>query len=299
MKKLLFAILFVGAFFVLSFLLTQRFFAVQQTSQTDPKKISVVASFYPLYFFAQNIGGSFAKVTNLTPAGSEPHDYDPSPQQISNIVQSKLLILNGKGLEAWSEKIKQNLQGKPVLVITTSEDVKATDPHLWLSPIQAKKQVQKILQGFLQVDPTHQTQYEQHAQMLTEQLEGLDTLYKKGLTNCKQNNIVTSHAAFGHLAEAYGLNQVSISGISPDEEPSPAQLATVANFVKANHVTVIFFESLVSPKLSETIARETGARTAVLNPLEGLSDDEIQSGSDYFSVMKENLATLRLALECR
>ncbi len=134
--------------------------------------------------------------------------------------------------------------------------------------------------------------------MLNQKLDQLDKTYAEGLKTCKQKDIITSHAAFGYLATRYGLNQVAISGISPDEEPSSQQLAEVAKFAKENDVKYIFFESLVSPKLSETIAHEIGAKTLVLDPLEGISDDDIKQGKNYFTVMENNLKNLQKALQC-
>ena len=130
-------------------------------------------------------------------------------------------------------------------------------------------------------------------------LDDLDRQYRRGLANCQEKNIVTSHAAFGYLATAYGLNQVSITGLSPDAQPSPRQLADIVKFTRANNVKYIFFESLVSPKLSKTIATEIGAQTMVLNPLEGLTDEEVSQGNNYFTEMENNLANLKTALECK
>lgn len=299
LKKYLVVLVLFAVFLSASFILTKRFHLVKQSGQMDQNKVQVTTSFYPLYFFAQQVGGSLAQVTNITPAGSEPHDYEPSPQQIAQVQTSKMLVLNGGGLEAWADKVIHNLEGKPVLIVTAGENFQNGDPHVWLSPVLAKQEVQKILQGYQQVDPSNQNQYIQNAQTLSDQLGILDQEFRQGLQNCSQRNFVTSHTAFGYLAKQYNLNQVAISGLSPEEEPSPSELANVAAFAKENYVNTIFFESLVSPKLSETIAKEAGAKTAVLNPLEGLSDEELQSGKDYFSVMRENLSALRTALACQ
>lgn len=299
----LIVIMLVSAF-VLSFGVTARYISQHKSPPTDPNTVSVVASFYPLYFFASSIGGPYASVTNITPAGSEPHEYEPSPQQIALISKSQMLILNG-GLEPWGQKVKQNLAGKSVLILTSDQqfvqlqDESVKDPHIWLNPNLAKTQVSTILQGYQTIDPVHQAQYSTNAQSLLSKLSDLENEYKKGLQNCRQTEIVTSHAAFAYLASEYGFHLVSISGISPDQEPSPAQLAKIAQFVKEHKVKYIFFERLLSPKLSETIAQETGAQTMVLDPLEGLTEKDIQSGRDYFSVMRENLIALRTALECQ
>ena len=251
-------------------------------------KLKVTASFYPMYYFAQQIGSDKADVTNVTPAGAEPHDYEPSPQDMAIISDSRLLILNGLGLEPWGNKIQQNIDSKQTLIVTAGDGISAqhvnedgqiiVDPHIWLSPILAEQMVDKILQGFIKVDPSNSQFYSTNAAALKSKLADLDNEYKNGLQACANTNIVTSHAAFGYLATAYHLNQMPITGLSPDSEPSPQQLADIAKFAKDNNVKYIFFESLVSPKLAQTIATEIGAQTMVLNPIEGLTKDEIAQG---------------------
>ncbi len=279
-----------------------------QKSSVRSNKLQVAASFYPLYYFSEQIGGEKAKVINITPAGAEPHDYEPTAQDIARIENCKLLILNGGGLEAWGDSIKQNLTPQKTVVVTVAEGLTnqqmtgkgehATDPHLWLSPPLAEEIVKKITQGFIQVDPVNKEYYESNADTLEAELAKLDKEYQHGLSNCLGKNIITSHAAFGYLVNAYGLHQVSIAGLSPDAEPSPMQLADIVKFVKANNVKYIFFESLVSPKLSDIIANEVGAKTLVLNPIEGLSNEEMSQGKNYFTEMRTNLAHLKMALQC-
>lgn len=272
-------------------------------------KPQVVASFYPLYFFASQIAGDKADVMNITPAGAEPHDYEPTGQDMAKIESSNVLVLNGGGLEAWGNDIEANIDpAKTTIVIaggglTTQEVVeegeKIIDPHIWLSPVLAGQMVAKIEGALVKVDPDNASYYRSNAEALKSRLGALDNEYKKGLAVCNEKNIITSHAAFGYLATTYHLNQVPIAGVSPDAEPSPKELADVAKFAKDNNVKYIFFESLISPKLSQTIATEVGAQTLVLNPLEGLTDDEIASGKDYFSEMKSNLGNLKIALQCQ
>jgi zinc transport system substrate-binding protein len=158
--------------------------------------------------------------------------------------------------------------------------------------------VNRIAQGFEQVDPDHAAYYESNRRTLDSQLDDLDGEYHRGLAHCATKEVTTSHAAFGYLAAAYGLHQVPIFGLSPDAEPSPRQLASIARFAKTNHVTTIFFESLLSPKLSQTIASEVGAKTMVLDPIEGLTSDDLAAGKNYFTAMRQNLASLRAALQC-
>ncbi len=273
------------------------------------KQRQIVTSFYPLYFFTTSIVGGNMPVYNITPAGAEPHDYEPTTQDIARIEDSALLILSGNSLEAWGTKMKTILANTGTNVITvadtlatehiTKDGKESPDPHVWLDPVLAKKEVQAIAEAVQAIDPEHASIYADNARALMAKLDTLDTTFRTGLNNCQKKDIITSHAAFGYLANAYGLNQVAISGLSPDEEPSVQTLSSVADFARTNHIRYIFFESLVSPKLSDTIAREVGAQTLVLNPLEGLNDEEIQRGQTYFTVMEQNLDNLKIALACQ
>lgn len=279
----------------------------QQNTKTTGK-ILVGASFYPMYYFASQIGGDKAEVYNITPAGSEPHDYEPTTGDIVKIYKSKMLILNGGQLEPWGDKTKDELRNSNVLVVTAGEGLAnrkieedgqtITDPHIWLDPVLAKKEVGVIEKGFEKIDPDNASYYQLNAKKLEAELDNLDFAYKKGLSSCVKKDFVTSHAAFGYLASTYGINQVAISGVSPDEEPSPATLAEISSLVKQQNIKIIFFESLVSPKLSDTIASETGAKTAVLDPIEGITEENLIKGETYITVMKQNLVSLREALEC-
>ena len=300
-----------GIFLVILLFGTGAFFLKQKTeTNNEPlNKISVVASFYPYAYFAQQIGGEFVDVVNLTPAGSEPHDYELSPKDIIAIERSRLLILNGGGLEAWGENIKQNLHSKNTRVFEVGELLmnqqlqengkSIPDTHIWLSPKLAKEIVTSIASQFFQIDPSNKEYYQKNVDTLKSQLTSLDLEYEESLSQCRQMNIITSHAAFGYLAAAYGLTQVPIAGLSPDEEPAPKQLSEIIQFARKNQIQYIFFENLVSPKFSEMIANELGAKTLVLDPLEGLTQEEINAGENYFTTMKQNLDHLKIALECQ
>lgn len=281
--------------------------ALPENGVSENHRIQVTASIYPLFHFASVIGGTHAQVRNVTPAGAEPHDFEPSSQDIARIEKGDLLILNG-GLEAWGNKIAAELQGTRVKVIVAGEGLltqqvveegrSVPDPHVWLSPLLAKQEVERIRDGFLTIDAANRSDYEAQAKGLEDELDQLDAAYRSGLAHCRQTDIVTSHSAFGYLAKTYDLNQVAIAGLSPDAEPSAKELADIATLAKQKQIKYIFFENLVSPKLSETIADEIGAQTLVLDPIEGLTDNQIKDGKNYFTVMQDNLANLETALEC-
>jgi zinc transport system substrate-binding protein len=300
MKKILslFFIIFIfGALLFVAYKLSGK--ATSATNMGETPKLKVTTSFYPLYYLATEIGGPLIKVTNITPAGAEPHDYEITNQDIYNIKSSNLLILTGN-LETWAQKITANLVGSEVKVLEVGSVASdKNDPHFWLSPKEFALAADKITQSLLILDPTNKDTYLNNAQVLNKKLLGLDAKLKTELTTCQTRDLVTSHDAFGYLAREYGLRQLSIAGISTEEEPSLKKLAEVAQFARQNDIKYIFFESLLSPKLSETIAREVGAKTMVLNPLEGLTTSEISAGFDYISIMEDNLANLKIALQCQ
>ena len=258
------------------------------------QKIPVVASFYPLAYFAEQIGGERISVTNITPSGAEPHDYEPTTTDLTNIAKSTLLISIGPIFESWQGKVVAN----NVLQIATALPIENNDPHVWLSPVLSKQIVTKITEALIEVSPENASYFETNKMNLLLKLSQLDEAFKKSLSRCTKHDIVTSHAAFGYIAHQYGFNQIAIAGLSPDEEPTPQKLTEITNLVREKNISYIFFESLVSPRLAQTIANETHAKTLVFNPLEGLTPEEIDRGTNYFSVQGENLINLRTALSC-
>ena len=271
-------------------------------------KPHVVASFYPLAFLAEQIGGDDVRVSTLVPPGTEPHDFEPTAQDIAELESSDLLLLNGNGIEPWSDAIETNLKSKHIVVLevgegiadrtTTLEGRAYPDPHVWLSPKIMQTMAERVAQTFMILDAANVSRYQSRLDALVETLARLDGEFTSGLGTCKSKTIITAHAAFGYLTDAYGLEQVSIAGIDPEAEPAAKDLATLTEFAKDNDVNYIFFETLVSPKLAQTLASEVGAKTLVLDPLEGLSDDDRAQDKEYVSVMRDNLNNLQTALEC-
>jgi zinc transport system substrate-binding protein len=261
-------------------------------------KIKITASFYPMAEFARQVGGDKVDVVTMVKPGTEPHDYDAAPGDLTRLYQSKLFVYNGAGLEKWVDRLQPDLQSNHIAAIDASTGIQVrpispgsgetgTDPHIWLDPVLAEQEVTNIEAGLVQVDPANAAYYHDHANQ-----------FKAQLMTCTRRDIVTSHQAFGYLGARYNLTVMAISGLSPDEEPTPQQLAATANFARAHQVRYIFFETLVSPKLSNTIAREVGAKTLVFNPLEGLAADDIAKGANYLTVQQDNLNNLRIALDC-
>ena len=254
-------------------------------------KKRVVAAFYPLAFAAQTIGGNKVEVVNLTPAGAEPHDLEVTPSAVRELRRADLVLLLGHGFQPQLEKAAGTGTNVVLLLDTPSlRRYQNGDPHVWLDPVRYSLIVKRIGQAL------HAST---RAQRLVLRLRELDGEYRRGLAHCVRREIVTSHEAFAYLAERYGLRQIAITGLSPEAEPSPQTLQHVVDLVRKTHATTVFFETLVSPRIAETVARETGAKTAVLNPIEGLKPSEANRGENYFTVMRSNLAHLRAALGCR
>jgi zinc transport system substrate-binding protein len=290
-------------------------FAITHSNKTNSTnatndKLKVVASYYPLYDIAKNVGGDKVQVTNITPAGSEPHDYEPTPQQLVEAQKAGVFVYNGATLEVWANKFLPDFKQT---VINASQGInlqqgqdeagkassKIKDPHFWLDPVLAEQIVNNVRDGLSKADSKDKDYFSAKADSYKAELAQLDKDFQTDLANCQSRSTITSHAAFGYLAKRYNLDIASIAGVSPDVEPSAAKLAELTQMVKDKNIKYVFFESLVSPRLADTIAKETGAKTAVFDPIEGISEDDQKQGKDYLSVQRENLANLRTALSCR
>lgn len=276
-------------------------------STTEPvseRGWDVVASFYPLQFVTERVGGELVTVTNLTEPGVEPHDLELAPQDLGVLNDADLAVYLAGFQPAVDDAVAQKSEGQ-VLEVGDTADLSLTyeadgdalnDPHFWLDPMRMADVADEVALSLSQVDPPAQATFEANAAELRSELETLDATFRKGLADCERRQLVTSHTAFGYLADSYDLEQVGLTGLSPDAEPNPQQLATVTEFVRDNDVQTIFYETLVSPDVAETVANATGANTDVLDPLEGLSD--ASQGDDYLQVMKSNLANIRAGLPC-
>lgn len=257
----------------------------------------VVAAFYPLAFAAEQIGRPSLHVHNLTPPGAEPHDIELTPRDIARIQTAGVVLYLSHDFQPAVEQAVKGATGKRVDVLSgfdlrqgVGDEAGRADPHVWLDPVRLAQIVQRI--GAALGRPAR-------AAALARTLSALDSEYRAGLAHCARNDFVTSHAAFGYLAARYGLHQIPITGIDPESEPSPSHLHALISLVRREHVTTVFFERLVSPKLAETVARDAGAKAEVLDPIEGLTPAEQSQGLDYLGLMRQNLRALRLALGCR
>lgn len=270
------------------------------SASDEDGKPKVVAAFYPLVFVAEQVGGPEVTVTNLTTPGVEPHDLELTPRQVAAIAKADLVVYLKGFQPAVDEAVEQNasrtLEVSSVVPLTgTPGSGTGRDPHFWLDPTKLAQLVDPVSEQLAAVDAAHADAFAVRAKALKARLAELDAEYRSGLASCARTEIVTAHAAFGYLAERYQLEQIPIAGVSPDQEPAPHRIRQIQELVQQRGITTIFFERLLSADLADTIARDTGASTGLLDPIEGITDT---ATNDYFTVMRANLAALRKALSC-
>ena len=253
-------------------------------------QIDVVAGFYPLAFAAEEVGGPHVRVRNLTPAGAAPHDLELSPRDVGRIHSAGIVLYLGHGFQPRLEDAAGETGGRALDLLRGLGLAANDDPHVWLDPLRYARIAERVGRALGRPEA---------ASRFADRLKALDREYRAGLSDCRRRELVTSHAAFGYLAERYGLEQVAVTGLAPEAEPGPRDLARVSRLARERGATTIFFEPLVSRDVARTVAHAAGAKIALLDPLEGLTKDEAKRGEDYFSIMRRNLATLRAGLGCR
>jgi zinc transport system substrate-binding protein len=288
------------------------------TGQADagaPDRLQVVTAFYPLQYAARQIGAGHVQVTSLTKPGGEPHDLELTPRQVGRVATADLVVYERGFQPAVDAAVDHEarhtaLDVSPAARLEVHSGVEhegesasehgahaALDPHFWLDPLRYADVGDAIADALAAKDPANAAAYREGATRFRATMVGLDREYTAGLADCAQHELVTSHAAFGYLAERYGLHQEGITGLDPEAEPDPATLARIVAHIRATGATTVYAETLVSPEVAKTLARETGARVAVLDPIEGITTES--AGPDYPSVMRANLSTLRTGQGCR
>lgn len=292
----------------------------EKKEASSNEKIQVMTTFYPMYEFTKQVVGDKGDVELLIPAGTEPHDFEPSAKDLAKISDSDVFVYNSPELETWTDNLTDTIDTKQTKIIQASKDIKLMegteheheeahdhdtqeheehghshelDPHVWLDPALAIKEVETIRDQLSKKYPDDKAAFEKNAASYIDELKKLDEEFQTAFKDAKNKTFVTQHAAFGYLANQYGLTQEAIAGISPDQEPSPSRLSELKHYVDDNQVKVIYFEENASSKVAETLSKETGVKLEVLNPLESLTDKQIKDGEDYLSVMRENLAALK------
>ncbi|MFS1279264.1 metal ABC transporter substrate-binding protein [Enterococcus lactis] len=292
------------------------FAACGNTNKEADKKedLTIVTTFYPIYDFTKEIVGDEGNVKFLIPAGTEPHDFEPSAKERAEISDADVFVYNSSDMEFFVDSLKDSVDSKQTLMIEAAKGIDRLesqeadeheeseeghdhaheyDPHVWLDPVLAIKEVRTIAGELGEKYPDKKEIFTKNADAYIKKLEALDQKYSEELKNATNRTFVTQHAAFAYLANQYNLEQVAISGVSPDQEPTPSRLAELKEFVKKNNIKVIYFEENASSKVAETLSNETGVKLEVLNPLESLTNEQIKAGENYISVMEKNLEALK------
>lgn len=297
------------------------------TESNSTEKVSVVASFYPIYDFTKNVGGDRVEVTTLIPHGTEPHEFEPSVSDIRKLSTADIFLYNGGGLEPWAENVINGLNNNDLYVKDTSlgisllnsgnheehqtdnhliqdvlEDehhhIEGVDPHFWLDPKLAKIQVNNIRDALVKADPEGKSYYDLNAKNYNDKLDSLDAKIRATMARCKKHDILVTHATLGYFCKSYSCNQIAINGVDPEAEPSPSDLAKIIDQARENNISVVFFETLIDPRSAQTISEEINGSVLAFNSVHGLTKEEELSGEDYLSLMEGNLANIKKGLEC-
>lgn len=269
-------------------------------------KVQVSVSFYPLYYFAKEIGKNKITVTSLVPAGVEPHDWEPKIKDLQFISNSNVFVYNGAGMEGWVDKVVNSTNNKNLIIVDSSKGIKllkntndseskehgANDPHIWLSIKNAKLQAKNIEKALEKADSKNKTFYKKNYSALLVKLNNLDNKFAKDLNKIKQNRIVTAHSAFAYMCKDYGLRQISIDGTFAEDGTNPKRMAEISDMCKKYKIKYIFTEELLNPRAAQVIAKQTDAKNLVLNPIESA-----KNGDDYISIMDKNLIVLEKDLK--
>lgn len=292
------------------------------TENSDSGKLQVVTTFYPMYDFTKQVAQDDADVSLLLEAGLEVHSFEPSSQMIAEIQDADVFIYNSPEMETWVPDLLASIDTSDMVVICASEAITlleyegeahahdhesegeeaetghnhTVDPHVWLDPVLAQTEVTTIAEGLAKADADHADAYLKNAEAYNRQLTELDEAYKTAFEGAENRTFVTQHAAFAYLAARYDLEQISVTGLNAESEPSAAALATLSDYVKANSISHIYFENNASSQTAKTLAEEVGVELAVLSPLEGITEDDQKQGADYISVMLKNLEALKQSI---
>ena len=292
------------------------------TENTESDKLQVVTTFYPMYDFTKQVAQDDAEVSMLLEAGMEVHSFEPSSQMIAEIQDADVFIYNSPEMETWVPDVLASIDTSDMVVICASDAITLLeyegeahahdheseeeganaghshtfDPHVWLDPVLAQTEVSTIAEGLAEADPDNAEDYLENAGIYNGKLNELDEAYRAAFEGTENRTFVTQHAAFAYLAARYDLNQISVTGLNAEVEPSAAALATLSDYVKANNISHIYFENNASSQTAETLAEEVGVELAVLSPLEGITEEDQKKGSDYISVMLDNLEALKKSI---
>ena len=285
------------------------------TAKQQNEKITVYTTIFPLKDFAEKIGGNYVDVEAIYPAGADSHTYEPSQKQIVNIAKADLFVYNGAELEPFVDKLEESLKQEKVTIVNASEGLPLItsseeeeeheeteahhhdqDPHVWLDPSLAARQAEAIKNALVKLQPAHKDEFEKNYEVLKQQLSDLDKEFQTAVNNAKTKEILVSHAAYGYWEHRYGIKQIAIAGLSASQEPSQKKLAEIAKLAKEHQLQYILFETFATPKVAEVVQKETGTKILRLNHLATISEEDAKKNKDYITLMKENLETLKKAM---
>jgi zinc transport system substrate-binding protein len=285
------ALIVVGGFFVLGNLDTQD-------TNTDDERMIVYASSFVLEDFARQIGGDAIVLRDIRGSG-EAHAFEPSARTIAEMAQADLFFFIGLGFDPWAERVAASLSAQDVRVVRVSDGIDriAADPHIWLDPVRANAMIERMRDAFIVVDGAHKESYRARADAYAAALDTLDQEFQATLATCVKNDIIVAHDAYGYLANRYGITTHAIAGYSPENEPSSRRLVDLARLAREKSITYVFSEPGESDDVAQTLAREVGAEVRTLNPIERVAASDREDAS-YIAFMQDNLATLRVALDC-
>jgi zinc transport system substrate-binding protein len=284
---------------------TSKALVISNSNLSEPiaqqsSKINVVASFFPIYEFAKQVGGDRVNIMTLIPAGVEPHDYEPTIQQLQEAENADVVFFNGLGFEdSWIGRINNDNLVDTSSLLNLSQGSKTRNPHVWLDPVLAKAQVQQVENALIEIDPNNKLYYQDNAMNFTAELDALDSEIKNVLQTCNKKDFVAFHDAFGYFANRYGLIQHSVQGISPEGEVLPQRIEQTIRLAVDLGLNVIYAEELLDPRFAEVIAQEIpNGKVLVLSPLEGIEKEEMDTGIGYLDKMEQNISNLKVGLEC-
>lgn len=300
--------------------------------QDKTGRLTVVATLFPLYDFARNIAGDKADVRLLLPPGAEPHSFEPRTSDLVMLNHADVFLYTNRFMEPWAEDLLKGMQNSRLLVVDVSRDVRfiagsidgtegrnkhqhrkqgtkddqeahkgqGADPHIWLDFTNAQSMVDNIAGTFMAKDPANRDFYTKNAEAYKARLEGLDSAYQKGLSNCRKKVFVSGgHYTFGYLANRYGLRYRAAYGFSPDAEPTAKNLADISKMLQREGLSHIFYEELLAPRVAETLAKETGVTLLKLHGSHNISKDEFNASRSFIELMEKNLNNLRTGLQCQ
>lgn len=281
---------------------------LNSTPPSSDATLKVLATFYPLYDFAKNVGGDKVTVSILVPETVDVHDFDPTPSSIASVATADVLIYNGAGLEPWISSVVKASDNPNLTLVDSSTGVKLLqvlpqfqsnkqtyDPHIWLDPVLVKQQVNNILNGLIEADPADSQYFTQNAQAYQHKLDDLNAQIMTATANVKTRYFVTFHESFAYFAKEYNLTQIPIAGPF-QEEPTANDIQNVIDAIHQYHLLYVGYESLENPAVSESISSQTNATLILMNPIEGLTAEDKAAGKDYLILMQENLSNIVLAL---